>query len=381
MRRLLRRAAPVSAAIPRTARMLAVGGAVIMLVVGTTAMVPPPPAPQPSASPSRTAHTASATPGNSYQRIFLPDLLVIEPDGLGAKQLKKLAKIGGVGNLIAADGAAIKIRRHRVNVLGVDPQQFRSWTPLATASDQRLWTALGRGHFVASTALAKRLKLHPGSRYRMTGGGQQDLIFGGSAPLGVSGVGALVSNKATPRLGLIPGVLALISAPGASMGRLTKAVRGITGHQATIISLRQEQQQQLPVDRTTSGTRPGSYPELFKESAARYCPGLSWTVLAAIGQIESGDGSNTGPSSAGALGPMQFLPSTWQVYGISAFGNTGPPDIMDPFDAVPSAARLLCANGGSTAAGLRGAIFAYNHATWYVNEVLALAQQYARDYG
>jgi Transglycosylase SLT domain len=380
MRRLLRRAAPVSAAIPRPARMLAVGGAVIMLVAGTTAMLPPPPAPQPSASPSRTAHTASATPGNSYQRIFLPDLLVIEPNGLDAKQLKKLAKIGGVGNLIAADGAAIKIGRHRVNVLGVDPRQFRSWTPLATASDQRLWTALGRGHFVASTPLAKRLKLHPGSRYRMTGGGQQDLIFGGSAPLGVSGIGALVSNKATPRLGLIPGVLALISAPGASMGRLTKAVRGITGHQATIISLRQEQQQ-LPVDRSTSGTRPSSYLELFKESAARYCPGLSWTVLAAIGQIESGDGSNTGPSTAGALGPMQFLPSTWQVYGISAFGKTGPPDIMDPFDAVPSAARLLCANGGSTAAGLRGAIFAYNHATWYVNEVLALAQQYARDYG
>jgi Transglycosylase SLT domain len=376
MRRLLRRAAPVSAAIPRTARMLAVGGAVIMLVAGTTAMLPPPPAPQPSASPSRTAHTASATPGNSYQRIFLPDLLVIEPNGLGAKQLKKLAKIGGVGNLIAADGAAIKIGRHRVNVLGVDPQQFRSWTPLATASDQRLWTALGRGHFVASTALAKRLRLHPGSRYRMTGGGQQDLIFGGSAPLGVSGISALVSNKATPRLGLIPGVLALISAPGASMGRLTRAVRGITGQKATIISLRQ-----LPVDRSTSGTRPGSYPELFKESAARYCPGLSWTVLAAIGQIESGDGSNMGPSTAGALGPMQFLPSTWQVYGISAFGRTGPPNIMDPFDAVPSAARLLCANGGSTAAGLRGAIFAYNHATWYVNEVLALAQQYARDYG
>jgi len=69
------------------------------------------------------------------------------------------------------------------------------------------------------------------------------------------------------------------------------------------------------------------------------------------------------------------------VYGISAFGQTGPPDIMNAYDAVPSAARLLCANGGRTAAGLRGAIFAYNHAAWYVNEVLALAQEYARDYG
>jgi hypothetical protein len=379
MRRLLRRAAPAWAAIPRTARTLAAGGAVSMLVAGTTAMLPPAPAGQPAATPGRAAHAAAVTPeGSSYHRIFLPDLLVIEPTGLGARQLKKLARISGVGNLIAADGAAIKIGRHRVNVLGVDPQQFRSWTPLATASDQRLWTALARGHFVASKALAKRLRLHPGTRYRVTGGGQQDLIFGGSAPLGVSGIGALVSSRATPRLGLIPGVLALISAPGASMPGLTRAVRAIAGHRATIVSLRREQ---LPVDRSTSGGRPGSYLELFKASAARYCPGLSWTVLAAIGQIESGDGANPGPSSAGALGPMQFLPSTWQVYGISAFGQTGPPDIMNAYDAVPSAARLLCANGGRTAAGLRGAIFAYNHAAWYVNEVLALAQEYARDYG
>ena len=379
MRRLLRRAAPACAAIPRTVRTLAAGGAVSMLVAGTTAMLPPAPAGQPAATPGRAAHAAAVTPeGSSYHRIFLPDLLVIEPTGLGARQLKKLARISGVGNLIAADGAAIKIGRHRVNVLGVDPQQFRSWTPLATASDQRLWTALARGHFVASKALAKRLRLHPGTRYRVTGGGQQDLIFGGSAPLGVSGIGALVSSRATPRLGLIPGVLALISAPGASMTGLTRAVRAVAGHRATIVSLRREQ---LPVDRSTSGGRPGSYPELFKASAARYCPGLSWTVLAAIGQIESGDGANPGPSSAGALGPMQFLPSTWQVYGISAFGQTGPPDIMNAYDAVPSAARLLCANGGRTAAGLRGAIFAYNHAAWYVNEVLALAQEYARDYG
>jgi membrane-bound lytic murein transglycosylase B len=78
---------------------------------------------------------------------------------------------------------------------------------------------------------------------------------------------------------------------------------------------------------------------------------------------------------------MQFLPSTWREWGITAFGESGPPDIMNPLDAVPAAARLLCAAGAGSPRGLRGAIFSYNHATWYVNEVLALAQQYARDYG
>ena len=117
---------------------------------------------------------------------------------------------------------------------------------------------------------------------------------------------------------------------------------------------------------------------MYQESAARYCPELSWTVLAAIGEVESGNGANVGPSSAGALGPMQFLPSTWQQWGIDGFGDTGVPDIMNPFDAVPSAAAMLCADGADRgAAGLQAAIFSYNHADWYVNEVLAIAREYA----
>jgi membrane-bound lytic murein transglycosylase B len=104
-------------------------------------------------------------------------------------------------------------------------------------------------------------------------------------------------------------------------------------------------------------------------------------VLAAIGQIESADGTNVGPSSAGALGPMQFLPSTWAHWGVDAFGQTGPPNVMNPYDAVPSAARLLCADGAAAGgSSLSHAIFDYNHANWYVSEVLALAAEYAADY-
>ena len=125
---------------------------------------------------------------------------------------------------------------------------------------------------------------------------------------------------------------------------------------------------------------PSSLLKLYQASAEEYCPGMSWTVLAAINEIESGDGANEGPSSAGALGPMQFLPSTWAQWGIDAFGQTGTPDIMNPLDAVPSAARMLCADGAGNTKSLSGAIFAYNHATWYVDEVLALASEYAQNY-
>ena len=75
---------------------------------------------------------------------------------------------------------------------------------------------------------------------------------------------------------------------------------------------------------------------------------------------------------------MQFIPSTWKVWGIDGFGDTGAPNIMNPFDAVPSAAGMLCANGAANGgSSLYSAIFAYNHADWYVNEVLAIAREYA----
>jgi hypothetical protein len=380
MRRLLRRTAPFTAVRRPATRALGASAAIALLLAGTVAMRPAPTGiSTASAGHSASARTGATTSG-SFRKIISPDLLVIEPSGLSARQLAKLAAVAGVRQVVSADGAAIKLGGRQVNVLGVNAGQFRSWTPLSTATDQRLWTALGQGRFVTSPTLARQRKLHRGTAYQITGARQEKLTFGGSAPLGIAGIDALVSSKASAQLGLVPGVLALVSAPGAGMARLIKAVRRIAGQSATVNSLRPAQQQ-LPVDHTPGSGRPSNYLQLFQASAARYCPGMSWTVLAAIGQIESGDGSNMGPSSAGALGPMQFLPSTWQEWGITAFGETGSPDIMDPFDAVPAAARLLCAAGAGSAGGLRGAIFAYNHATWYVNEVLGLAQEYARDYG
>ena len=152
------------------------------------------------------------------------------------------------------------------------------------------------------------------------------------------------------------------------------------GHGPELVTLRAQSPATQPAGFSTN-KRPVTYFQLFQASAAMYCPGLPWTVLAAIGQIESGDRNNPGVSSAGAMGPMQFLPSTWARWGTVAFGEKGPPNIMDPYDAIPSAARYLCAAGGATAAGLPKAIFAYNHADWYVAEVLSLARQYARAYG
>jgi len=317
--------------------------------------------------------------GSVYRQIVLPDLLVVAPNGLTSRQVARLQAISGVRQMITFDGARITAGGRSVNVIGVDPSTFRSWVPLRTATDNAFWAALSRGDFVASATASQQLRLRPGAAYKLAGGTTQVVTFGASARLGVTGIDLLVNQAMSARLGLVRHVAALISAPGASLATLTRAVSAVLGPAGKIETLRSEQ---LPVSSPVpSGTLPASYLQLFQASAARYCPGLSWTVLAAIGQIESADGTNEGPSTAGALGPMQFLPSTWAVWGIDGFGQTGPPNVLNPYDAVPSAARLLCADGAAAGgSSLYNAIFDYNHAGWYVREVLGLAAEYAADY-
>jgi hypothetical protein len=101
-------------------------------------------------------------------------------------------------------------------------------------------------------------------------------------------------------------------------------------------------------------------------------------ILAGINAIETGFGQNLGPSSAGAVGWMQFMPETWAMYGVDANGD-GVKDPNNPEDAIYAAARYLDAAGMPE--DVWGAIFAYNHADWYVEEVLANAGCYAGEVG
>jgi murein DD-endopeptidase MepM/ murein hydrolase activator NlpD len=101
--------------------------------------------------------------------------------------------------------------------------------------------------------------------------------------------------------------------------------------------------------------------------------GVPWQVLAAINKIESDFGRNMGPSSAGAVGWMQFMPDTWLRWGMDANGD-GLADPWNPDDAVFAAARYLAAAGARD--DISRGVFAYNHAQWYVDEVLGLAADF-----
>jgi len=118
---------------------------------------------------------------------------------------------------------------------------------------------------------------------------------------------------------------------------------------------------------------PGSVPAIlipiYQRASDAYGLGPQGpSILAAINKIETAFGTNLNVSSAGAVGWMQFMPATWEGYGVDADGD-GNRDPYDPEDAIFAAANYLRASG--MPADVYGAIFAYNHADWYVAEVLA----------
>jgi hypothetical protein len=357
------------------------GGTAIVVTGAGNDQPGPEHAPVPSApaaglpgQPGRSGPAAAGAKGQAalapLHRVVPPDLLAVATSSVNDDTARKIAKLPKVHDVIVVDAGAVQLQGHKINTFAVDAAQFRSWTPPGTAKRQELWAALAEDRLVVSDRAKQALGLLEGRQYPIVARSTPFVTMGGSGPLGLPGVDMLVSRKTGAQIGLVPNLALMVNAPGANPAKLAPHLRKILGRHAQVLNLHAKKNR---------SAKAGSYLDLYQQGA-RLCPGLSWTVLAAIGQIESDHGRNAGPSSAGALGPMQFLPSTWQAYGLDG-DRDGRADITDPYDAVPSAARYLCANGGGGGGRqLYNAIWHYNHADWYVQRVLALAKAYGRRY-
>jgi hypothetical protein len=127
------------------------------------------------------------------------------------------------------------------------------------------------------------------------------------------------------------------------------------------------------------GSIPSHYLAEYRDTGSNW--GLDWTYLAGIGWIETQHGqyeAGCDTSSAGAKGPMQFMPSTWDAYGLDGDGD-GYANICDYQDAIPSAANYLTASGAPE--DWDSALYAYNHSWAYVNDVKNAAAYYRDAYG
>ncbi len=186
-----------------------------------------------------------------------------------------------------------------------------------------------------------------------------------ASPPGALSRAGLVQELAT-------GILARMSAPGrrTTLAHLTPEARAEMRTDlaaAGALAGLAEHPRHLPPWRIVAPPPPARLLRDFRAAQSR--TGVPWTYLAAIELVESRMGRIRGPSSAGAQGPMQFLPATWARYGR---GN-----INDPRAAILGAARFLVANGAP--GDMAGALFHYNHSLGYVAAVRAYARQMQRD--
>ena len=155
-------------------------------------------------------------------------------------------------------------------------------------------------------------------------------------------------------LGLLPDGMARVVADHTSAGRgLRSLVRPLEG----------------PLEfKVTPPHNPHKLMRIYKDAEKEY--GVAWEYLASLNFVESKFGRFMGPSYAGAEGPMQFMPATWDYYGDGG-------DVWDPRDAVRGAARYLVASGAP--GDWRSALFAYNRSYEYVDAIIAYARNMQRD--
>jgi len=172
------------------------------------------------------------------------------------------------------------------------------------------------------------------------------------------------------------------------LAALTGGIAGVSGQQAAACTAQ-------PAASRAAAAIPASYLSDYKKAGTQY--GISWTVLAGIGTIESGNGQSdlpgvhSGTNAFGAAGPVQFgvggaAGDTWGGapvhpasqhtggYGIDG-DHDGITDVYDPGDAIPSAARFLQSHGAP--GNMQAALFAWNHSSSYISDVLSWAARYA----
>ena len=166
----------------------------------------------------------------------------------------------------------------------------------------------------------------------------------------------------TGRPGLSPRVLALLPGTIRAEARDTLSARRKLKRLAGPVIRRRRK------FKTGPALPAGTLLDLYRRAERRY--GVPWNVLAAVNFVESGFNRLRSDSTAGAQGPMQFIPSTWRAYGRGG-------DVHDPRDAVLGAANYLRASGAPR--DLRRALYAYNRSYLYVDAILSYARRMRRD--
>jgi membrane-bound lytic murein transglycosylase B len=207
--------------------------------------------------------------------------------------------------------------------------------------------------------LARELTEHTGALHAGVGG------WRGHVPADVE-LEALYQQRIFIQLTAKPRVARAVVAR--LRGRIRREASETLAARAALVRLTPPTRRPLPSFRTGPPARATSLLAWYQEAERRF--GVGWHVLAAVNFVESAFGKLRSDSTAGAQGPMQFVPGTWRAYGLG--GN-----VHDPHDAIVGAANYLRASGAPR--DYRRALYAYNRSPLYVDAVLRYANQIKRD--
>src|SRR5579859_2036984 len=191
----------------------------------------------PGTVPTSGPTSGPAAGGPAPRQQFVPDLIAAVPGGITPAELAKIRKLGGVAAVLAVDGGRVTVNGKSANVLGVSPQDFRPWTPLATASSATIWSDLSQGQLISTGAAARKLGLTAGQSYPVSAAILEQVPFGRPSELSVPGADAIVNLTRSAQLGLAKNFAVLINAPRDNLASLKAQVEVIIGKGGQVVNL------------------------------------------------------------------------------------------------------------------------------------------------
>ena len=347
-----------------------------------SASAPPPGVAAPGGSVPKSLQVPGSA-GAPPRQLFVPDLIAAVPGGITAAQLARIRKLSGVRAVLAVDGGKVTVNGRSADVLGVSPQALRPWTPPVTAAGQRGLVRLSQGKLITTARRGRGCTWSAGKPYPVSAAVRAQVPFGGAARSSVPGADAVVNQARSAQLGLARNFAVLINAPGGEPDHPHRP--GPVGHRRarrwstwwlSLVTVGQ-----LPVEHR----RPGracpratcSCSRSRPPSTARGCPGRCWPRSARSRAATA----RTWPVHRRRPRP-DAVPAVhlggWGIDGVRPARRAGhhEPARRRALGRPPAVRRRR----GQQRHGLPQAIFDYNHATWYVNEVLTLAAEYAQNY-
>jgi cell wall-associated NlpC family hydrolase len=184
----------------------------------------------PTAAPRTSPAAHSVKLSTKPKKLVESTLLVTERSSLTTKQVRKLRHVKGVKRTLTVTAGRASVDGHQAEVVGVNPQTFRPWTPRLTAISNRLWASVSRGELTASFDMGHDAKLPLGSDVAVGGHrGVTPIRIGAFASVGMAGVDAVVSQARAHQIGLQPRSGLLLSAPGTDPLAVRKSVLGVIG--------------------------------------------------------------------------------------------------------------------------------------------------------